>query len=217
MKKIVILGGIGNGSVIAAALKDAEINYNQKIEVMGYLNDREPIGSMIEGIPVLGIRTDWAKLPDDTLFINTIYRIEGNEERIENFLKLEMPEDRLYTFIHPSAYVAPGVHQSPGCVVMPLVCISSGASLGKGCLIHVGATIGHNSIVGDFCHLAAQSCIGSFVRIKQGVHIGLNATVREGVILENYSALGMGSVLLENTAPKQIWVGNPARYLKSVE
>jgi len=217
MQKIVILGGIGNGSVIAAAIKDAYINHSKELELSGYLNDRKEVGSMIEGVPVLGKTKDWKNLPDDILFINTIYRIEGNQERITYYRNLEIPDNRLFTFIHPSAYVAPGVHQSPGCIVMPLVCISSGASLGKGCLIHVGATVGHNSVVGDYCHLAAQSCLGSFVTLKQGVHIGLNATVREHVTLEEYSALGMGSVLLQDTKEKEIWVGNPARYLKHAE
>ena len=47
-KKILILGGIGNGSVIANAIIDAnKRNYNEW-EFVGYINDRVEVGGKIE-------------------------------------------------------------------------------------------------------------------------------------------------------------------------
>jgi acetyltransferase EpsM len=218
MKKIIILGGLGNGSVIANAICDANKSGKSECEFAGYLNDRIETGETIEGFPVLGKLGDVKKFNDSGyFFINTIYRIDGQETRITLFRDLCIPRTSLATFIHPSAYIAPNVTISPGVVIMPNVSISPGVKIGKCSLIMSGSSVGHNTVIGDFCHLASQSCISSFVNISEGVHIGLNATVREHVRIGKYSALGMGSVLLQNIAESEIWAGNPAKFLRKPE
>ena len=74
--------------------------------------------------------------------------------------------------------------------------------------------MGHDNIVGDFCHIAAQACVGSYLQIGKGVHIGLNATVREDLTIGDFAALGMGAVLTKNIGDKEIWIGNPAKFLR---
>jgi len=53
-KKVIILGGIGNGSVIANAIIDANKRGDNTWQVEGYINDRITIGEKIEDLPVLG-------------------------------------------------------------------------------------------------------------------------------------------------------------------
>ncbi len=217
MKKIIILGGLGNGSVIANALLDAKKRGFKEYEFSGYLNDRIEKGKSIEKFPVLGKLSEIQKfIKAGFYFINTIYRIDGQKERIKIFESLHIPESRLATFIHPTAYIAPNVKIGKGTVVMPNVSISPGTKIGKCCLIMIGATIGHNNEIGNYCHFAAQSCTSSFVKIADGIHLGLNSTVRENLKLGKYSTLGMGSVLLENTGKKEIWAGNPARFIRMI-
>lgn len=218
MKKIIILGGIGNGSVIASAICDARNRGFDEYEFAGYLNDRIEAGELIEGFPVLGTLREVKKFVDaDYHFINTLYRIDGQRMRIKFFQDLNIPESLLVKFIHPTAYVAPNVTISPGVVIMPNINISPGVEIGLCSLIMPGASVGHNTVIGDFCHLAAQSCISSFVNISEGVHIGLNATVRENITIGKYSALGMGSVLLKNIPKSEIWAGNPAKFIRKPE
>ncbi|MBT3169010.1 MAG: NeuD/PglB/VioB family sugar acetyltransferase [Candidatus Cloacimonetes bacterium] len=218
MKKVIIIGGTGNGSVIASAMVDANKRGADEWGFVGYLNDREPIGTTIEGYPVLGKLADAKKfITKNYYFINTIYRNDGQQKRIKLFEDLQIPDRLLANFIHPTAYVAPKVKLSAGCVVMPNVSLSSASIFGKCCLIMVNASIGHNCTIGNYCHFAAQSCLGSFVEVANGVHIGLNATIRENVKIGKYSTLGMGAVLLKNIADKEIWIGNPARKLRDAK
>lgn len=192
-KKIIILGGLGNGSIIANAIVHANNFGNNEWSFEGYLNDRIKVGEYIESYPVLGKLSDISRfINHDYYFINAILRIDGQIERLEMFNNLNIPEDRLATFIHPMAYVAPNVQLSPGTVIMPNASISAGTSFGKCCLVMVGATIGHDNIIGDFAHIAAQACVGSYLRIGIGVHIGLNATIKENLTIGDYSAVGMG-------------------------
>ena len=214
-KHVVILGGLGNGSVIAAAIEDACRRGEKEWEVAGYLNDRIPVGEEIEGFPVLGPLTEVPRFLDEGYsFINTIYRIDGQKKRQELFESLEIPDDNLATFIHPLAYVPPGVRIGPGSVIMPYGMISPGVTLGRGCLVMVGASLGHNTEIADHCHFAAQSCVGAYITIGRGVHIGLNASVRENLTIGDGGTLAMGAVLLEDIGEGQIWGGVPAKFLR---
>ena len=89
MQKVIILGGVGNGTVITQAILDAKRRGQCDLEVVGYLSDRLDIGELIEGYPVV------AKTSPESIerltkegykFIYTVYRIDGQEERIKLIL-----------------------------------------------------------------------------------------------------------------------------------
>ena len=215
-KKVVILGGEGNGGIIANAILDANHRGYDEWECVGFLNDRYPKGTVIDSFPVVGsIKNDVRHfLDDDFYFINAVLRIDGQIERLRMFYELGIPDDRLAVFVHPTAYVAPNVVLSPGCVIMPNVSMSSNTRLERGCLVMVGATIGHDNIIGEFCHIAAQACVGSKLLVGKGVHFGLNCTVRENLRIGDYATIGMGAVLTKNVGNEEIWAGNPAKFLR---
>ena len=215
MRKVAILGGKGNAALVAAAMEHARRMGATEWEVAGFLNDREPVGSIIDMFPVIGKTTDAKRLLDEGYwFVNAILRIDGNHERIAMFENLGIPDDRLATFVHPMAYVAPSVQLGAGCIIMPNVSMSPGTKLGKGCLMMVGSMMGHDNIVGDFCHIAAQAAVGSYLTIGKAVHIGLNATVKENLSIGDFATLGAGAVLTKNMGENEIWAGNPAKFLR---
>ena len=214
-KKVLILGGRGNGSVIAAAMDDAARRGSDEWATAGFLNDRHERGELIDRHPVLGsIQSAREFCEEDYYFINTILRIDGQSERIRMIEDLAIPDDRLASFIHPTAYVASNARFGPGVVIMPNVSVSPGVVLEKGCLIMVAATIGHDSRLGKYCHVAAQACLGAHLKVGAGVHIGLNATAKEGLSIGAHAALGMGAVLTKNMGDNEVWTGNPARFLR---
>lgn len=212
-KKVLILGGLGNASVIAWAMIDAKERGYKDFEFAGYINDRDNVHE-IEGYPVLGGLRDIPALIDQGFyFINTIYKVGYQKERIELFESLNIPDERLATFIHPFSYVAPNVSLSPGCVIMPNVSVSSGTVFGKCCRVMVGATIGHNSIFGNHCFFAANCCTGAYLELGHAVTVSLNATIREYVKIGNYSTIGMSANVLKDIGEDEIWIGNPAKKL----
>lgn len=217
-RKVAILGGVGNGTVVAAAIEHARRIGATDLQVTGFLNDREPVGKQLDLFPVIGKISDAQRLlAEGYWFINTILRIDGNHERIAMFESLGIPDDRLATFVHPMAYVAPSVQLGPGCIIMPNVSMSPSSKLGKGCLMMAGSMMGHDNEVGDFCHIAAQAAVGSYLKIGKGVHVGLNATIRECLSIGDYATLGAGAVLTKNIPSNEIWAGNPAKFLRYAE
>ncbi len=214
-KKVVILGGFGNGVVIAEAIIHANSMGDKEWYFEGFLNDRVSVGETIESYSVLGGLSDVGRfIADGFYFINTILRIDGQEERIHLFENLHIPDEQLAIFVHPLAYISPSVKLSPGVVVMPNVSISSGVVLGRSTIVMAGASIAHNSLIGDFCHIAAQACLGACLTISRGVHIGLNASLKENICVDSFAAIGMGAVVTKDVGRKEVWVGNPAAFLR---
>jgi acetyltransferase EpsM len=213
-----MLGGLGNASVIAAAIKDARRRGHEEWDVAGYLNDRLQTGDDLEGLPVLGGLKDVPRFLDQGFyFINTIYRIDGQDLRIALFEKLGIPDERLATFVHPLAYMAGNTVLGPGTVIMPHASVTAGTRIGRCCLVMIGAFIGHNNDIGDYGHFAAHCCAGSYLKVGRGVHIGLNASVRENLTLGDCSALAMGGVLVNDMKEYEIWAGVPAKLLRMAE
>jgi len=217
-KKVIIFGGTGDPITIANAITDATIRGYAEWKVMGLLNDSLKIGANLEGYEILGDLNDTQKFIElGYYFINAILRIDGNPYRIKKIEELSIPLDRMVTFIHPTAYVSPGVQFGPGCAVMPNACINSGTIFGKGCLILQGATVGHNCTLSDYCHISAQACLGAELKIGRGVHFGMNSCVRENITIGDFSTIGMGSVLLKDIGVAEIWAGSPARFLRKAK
>jgi UDP-2-acetamido-3-amino-2,3-dideoxy-glucuronate N-acetyltransferase len=51
--------------------------------------------------------------------------------------------------------------------------------------------------------------------IKKGASIGANATLLCGITVGANSSIGAGAVVTKDVPDNEIWVGNPAKYLKS--
>lgn len=216
MKKVIILGGEGNGLVVAAT-----IERNGFAICEGFLNDVDKPGSSWgnkKKIPVLG-KTDeiLERLQaDDELYVMSAYAGFTNPAAsLERILKLGISEDRWFTMVDKTA-VIPIEYCEIGtdCFVGPLVQMSANAVVQDHSVLWGNSFIGHDSIVGEFCHVASNAVIGSFVTIGSGVHVGLNSVIRERIVVGDNSIIGAGAVVVKDVPENAIVVGNPGRIMK---
>ncbi len=215
MKKIVIIGGIGNGSVIASTIEDCR-KAGQDIECVGYLNEEE--NESIGPYEVLGSvkNDDWQNLPNDYQFIFALSTVKKAHMRHQLLKQMNIPRERYATIIHPAAIVSDQSDLGQGVVVMPLALISPGVKVGDHSQIYAQAFIGHDSNVGEMVFLAANSHTGGRVEVEDGAHIGIMSTSLERVKIGSYSIVGAGAVVLKDVDPFNVVVGNPARVIKTI-
>lgn len=54
-------------------------------------------------------------------------------------------------------------------------------------------------------------------RIYKGASIGAGSTILPGIEIGENAMIGAGSVVTENVPAGEVWVGNPARFIKKIE
>ncbi|MFP4024810.1 MAG: hypothetical protein ACLFVR_09805 [Thiohalospira sp.] len=217
MNKVLIFGGAGFATTIGQAIIHANANGYNKYKFAGYINDDKSV-DQIEGFPVMGNSDDIPILLEKGyFFIYTILKIGSMPERIKKFNDLNIPSERLATFVHPLSFISPTAKLEPGNVIMPLASVNANTKVGRGTLVFSGSYIGHDCDIGQHNIIAANSCIGSWNYTGKGVWISFNSTIRGRTILNDYSALGAGSVLTKNLPKNELWIGNPAKFHKYVD
>lgn len=213
-KKIVILGGQGNGTVIASVIEDIMKN-DGEWELVGYLNDDLKKGELINGYPVLGpITKEKCDELKDYYFIYALVSVSRAKERVEKLESLEIAIEKFATIIHPTATVGSCVDIGFGVVLMPNVVISPNVKIDNHSQVYASALIGHDTTLEKYCFVANHASIGSNVFIKEGAHIGSNSCILEKLTIGSWALVGLGSVVIKDVDKHDKVVGNPARSIK---
>jgi len=216
-KKVIIIGGEGNGGVIASCIEDNRKRFNDfEWEIAGFINDFEK-GKTINNYPVLGGTDEIRKfLQQDYYFMYAIHMIGRNVKSEEVFLNMNIPTERFATIIHKTAFVAENVVLEPGVFVMSNSYIGPGAKIGKCTLIMANALIGHNTTVGNLCHFSVGSITSSYITIGNVSDVTLGAKVLEKRKIGNYAVAGANSLITRDIPDYEIHIGSPAKFLKKV-
>lgn len=86
--------------------------------------------------------------------------------------------------------------------------------IGRGTKIDAMVFIAHNVLIGRDCLIVACAEISGSVEIGDGAIIGPNVTIKEHVKIGPGALIGAGAVVLKDVPPDEVWVGNPARFLR---
>jgi acetyltransferase EpsM len=217
MKKLIIIGGFGNGTVVQSTVEDINL-VEKEWEILGFLNDRET--EPINGYPVLGkidTETVFNFLKDpEVYFFYTLISVKLNFKFLSKLLDLKIPEERFATIIHPTAVVSKFAKIGYGTCLQPFVSVGPNTIIGNHVQIFGQALVGHGATLDDYSYVANNACIGADVHLMEGAYVGTNATTLEFVKLGKWSITGIGSVVLKDVPDYGKVVGNPARQIGTV-
>jgi len=98
------------------------------------------------------------------------------------------------------------------------VVVGSGVKISNHVSVYKGVTIEDDVLLGPNCTFTNDMYPRAFNKdwqitntlIKKGASIGANATILCGVTIEEYSMIGIGSVVMRDTLAHSLMVGNPA-------
>jgi sugar O-acyltransferase (sialic acid O-acetyltransferase NeuD family) len=213
-KKVVIIGGEGNGGVIASCIEDNRNRFNDKEwEVTGFLNDFE---EKVDGFPVIGKLADLQKLIETTdfYFIWAIHLVARNYKTAEMFESANIPENRLATVVHKSAFIGKGATLCPGAFVMYNSYIGPNAHIGKCSLVMANCCIGHDTWIDDLCHCSVGAIMTGYSRLEYCSDLAVGSTIIAFKVVGKYSMVAANAVATHDIPEGEIWAGTPAKLLK---
>lgn len=216
MQQVIILGGHGDGVVLAQAIRDIQEHDDGAIPV-GFLNDHAEIGTEIDGLPVLESIPAWQSVSEEYVFISALHKVKDMARRIDLVTSLDIPENRWTNIIHPSASVARDVEIGVGNFIGQNVVIQPGARLGNHCSLRAGANVGHDATLDSFCYIGPNATLCGKSAMGTGAHLSPNGVVMDGVCMSRLSVVGVGSALTKDTTEGGIYFGTPARLVTRVD
>lgn len=214
-KPLIIIGGTGHGCVIEACVIDNRNRYNDfEWDLKGFCNDYD---EEVDGFPVLGKIADIPRLLEEGYYFSWgIHLIGNNRKTAELFDSINIPDDRWATIVHRSAFVDRTVVLKPGAFVMYNAYIAPRTVIGKCTMIKANTNIGHDVKIGDISHIAMGSIVVSCVNIGRCADVAVNAVVLANTNIGDYAMLGASGLTKHDIPEGEIWVGNPAKYLKNM-
>jgi sugar O-acyltransferase (sialic acid O-acetyltransferase NeuD family) len=215
-KPLLIIGGSGHGSMIASCIEDNRSRFNDlEWDIVGFINDYD---YQINGYKVIGKTTEIEKFANEGFYFAWgIHLIVRNPMTMRVFEKINIPENRLATIVHNSAFIERGVELSPGTSVMCNAYIGARTKLGIGTMVKPNASIGHDVTSGPLCHFTRGSITGSFAHLGVCSDVAIGSIVLEHRMIGDYSIAGAGSLVTHDIPDYEIHVGRPAKFLKRIK
>jgi sugar O-acyltransferase (sialic acid O-acetyltransferase NeuD family) len=181
--------------------------------VLGFLDDDEALhGTTRSGRPILG-GTELAGEMDAAVVV-CVGNPRNFTARRSIVERLNLPDDRYATVVHPLASVGAGSEVGPGTVLLAGTVLTADVTIGAHVAVMPQAVLTHDNHVSGYCTVASGVRLGGGVVLDEGSYVGAGALVREGVKVGAGSLVGMGSVVLHDVPPNEVWAGNPAHLIR---
>ncbi len=99
------------------------------------------------------------------------------------------------------------------------VTVKSGVQLWDGITIEDDVFIGPNATFTNDLYPRSKNPDWKLSKtiIKKGASIGANATILCGITIGERAMIGAGSVVTKNVPDGELWLGNPAKFVRKIE
>jgi sugar O-acyltransferase (sialic acid O-acetyltransferase NeuD family) len=214
MRDLVIVGAGGFARETAAAVH-AVNEVAPTWRLLGFLDDDEALhGRVRGGVPILGGIDTVAALPTAAVVV-CVGNPREYASRARIVRRLALPPERYATVVHPSAAIGAGCVIGPGSVLLAQVALTADVQIGGHVAVMPQVVLTHDNVVADHVTIASGVRLGGGARLARGAYIGAGALIREGLTVGDWSLVGMGSTVLHDVPPAQVWAGSPARFLRA--
>ena len=179
----------------------------EEFEFVGYFDNIEPVGRIINGYPVLG-KVDEAeqfyqKGIYDCIFIVVGYTRFDLREQFYELLKGKVP---FANIIDPTAEIGRDVKLGEGIYVGRNAIIDDESIIEDNVFIHRNNMIGHNSIVHKHSYLSGLDHMAGFCEIGERVFIGLSVCIADHISICDDVWIGIGCIVAKK-------IRKPGKYM----
>lgn len=175
--------------------------------VVGYFDDFEDKGTIIENLPVLGTRQDIIELFSndifDEIFLAAGYNNFEFREKAFNELKGKVP---FANIIMPDAELSETTYLGEGIFIGTKTYFGENVRIDDNVFIHGHTFISHDNIIGSHTYISGRFTTAGFVNIGKRNFFGICAIVSDHISTCDDVWIGLGSIVAKK-------IKKPGRYI----
>ncbi len=211
-KKLIIYGS-GETAEIAADYFTHDSTY----EVVAFTVDREYLKNrIVNGIPVVEFETILEAFPPDQfeMFVAASFG-KLNQIRTKLYNKAKLKGYKLANYVSSRAFVWHNVELGDNVFIFENNVVQYKVKIGNNVILWSGNHVGHQTVIEDNCFISSHVVISGFCRIGKNSFLGVNSSFNDEITFGKNSVTGNSTVVVKNTEPGLIYVGSPAKAIKS--
>lgn len=213
MEDIAITGTGGFAKEIVtliASINRVEKRYN----LIGFIDDKLPKGTLINGIPVLGndneINTNWKTRLALVIAVGDPLLKKKIREKYNN-TNIVFP-----SIIHPTAILGDEkyIRIGKGCIICAQCILTTNIVLEDFVTLNIMATVGHDTVIKSYSSFMPSVNISGEVVVHELVYVGTGAKIINLTEIGAKTIIGAGAVVAKNIPANCTAVGIPAKPIK---
>lgn len=175
-------------------------------------DDPRLLGSCVAGLPVLGPSEMVHELANVMVCICVASPTDPlRRSRVAR--RLDLPEERYGTVVHPNASLGGSTSLGHGVVVLAGVVATADVRVGQHVVLMPQVVLTHDDEVADGATCGAGVRLAGGVSVGSSAYLGSGCCVREGIRVGEGAVLAMGAVALAHVPAHETWGGVPAHRL----
>jgi sugar O-acyltransferase (sialic acid O-acetyltransferase NeuD family) len=208
----------GDEVVIVGAGEQGEIayeylSYDSPHTVVGFAVERAFLdGDRFRGLPLFALEEVAERFPPDRYrVLVAVSSTRLNQVRARLFRVVKDQGFTCVSYVSTRAFVWHNVEIGENVFVFEGSVLQHRVDIGDNVIIWSGAHVAHQTMIEPDCFLAPQSAVAGFCRLGRGSFLGVNCCVADGLTIAPECLIGAGAVVIRDTHPRSVNVGNPAR------
>lgn len=211
-KKLIIYGS-GETAEIAADYFIHDSDY----EVLAFTVDKQYLTDFkLMNLPVVAFEDVENNYPPNAveIFVAASFG-KLNRIRTGMYQRAKGKGYRCASFISPKAFVWHNVEIGENVFIFENNVVQYKAKIGNNVILWSGNHIGHQTLIEDNCFVSSHVVISGFCKIGANSFLGVNSSFNDGVHFGKDGVTGNGTVVVKNTEPGMVFIGNPAKAVRS--
>lgn len=135
--------------------------------------------------------------------------------QVVEFIRIQKPNFKFISAIHPSAQIAQDVVLGEGTVVMANVVVNSGTRVASHAILNTSSSIDHDCNIGKLASIAPGCVLGANVDVGDFSAISLGAQIIHGKKIGSHVVVGAGALVLNDIESYKVAYGRPCRVIRS--
>jgi sugar O-acyltransferase (sialic acid O-acetyltransferase NeuD family) len=214
MKKVIVFG-----DNIYAKMLYADAQKRNEFLIEAFCVDKLYLkGNVFCNKPLMDFNEAIVNYPPDKYdMISTVQAPSRMRNILLVFNRLKEAGYTLRNYISPLADVGTDILMGENNLIFPFAHIGCNTKIGNANIFNQNIYLAHDANVGNGNFFAGACTFAGYCHIGNSCFLGINSSIIEHVHIADETLIGAGSVVLKDTNPHTLYVGNPAKPISTHE